>query len=82
MVGEAFFHLGDCTSASPLLESAWSSADPQERTPGFSYIVGLCRLSSGEPGMAITALMRATGGDTPLDQYATHAMGPCLFGVG
>jgi len=75
MVGEAFFHLGDCTAASPLLESAWSSADPQERTPGFSYIVGVCRLSSGQPGTAITALMRATGGDTPLDQYATHAMG-------
>ncbi len=75
MVGEAHFHLGDCAAASPYLESAWTSADPQERTPGFSYIVGTCRLSSGKSSSAITALMRATGGNTPLDQYATHAMG-------
>ncbi len=75
MLGEVLFHLGDCTSASPYLESAWSNADPQERTPGFSYIVGTCRLANGNPGTAITALMRATGGGSALDQYATHAMG-------
>ena len=75
ILGEAFFHLGDCTSASPYLESAWTHAEAQERTAGFSYIVGTCRLSNGNPSTAITALMRATGGNTPLDQYATHAMG-------
>ena len=75
VLGEAFFHLGDCASASPYLEAAWSSADAQERTPEFSYIVGTCRLASGQPNTAITALMRATGGNTALDQYATHAMG-------
>lgn len=75
VLGEAHFHLGDCASASPLLEAAWKNADAQERTPGFSYIVGTCRLNGGHAADAITALMRATGGDTPLDQYATHAMG-------
>lgn len=75
VLGEAHFHLGDCTSASPYLETAWKAADAQERTPGFSYIVGTCRLNGGQAAEAITALMRATGGNTPLDQYATHTMG-------
>ena len=75
IVGEAMFHLGDCTGAAPLLESAWKSAEAEERTPGFSYIVGTCRLQGGDPDGAITALMRATGGGTALDQYATHTMG-------
>ena len=75
VVGEAHFHLGDCATAGPYLETAWKAADAQERTPGFSYIVGSCRLASGSPSTAITALMRATGDNTSLDQYATHAMG-------
>lgn len=75
LLGEALYHLGDCAGAAPHLEEAWSSAEAQERTPGFSYIVGICRLNRGEPEEAITALMRATGGLNALDQYATHAMG-------
>lgn len=75
IVGEALFHLGDCPGASVHLEEAWKSAEAEERTPGFSYIVGTCRLQGGDPDGAITALMRATGGGTALDQYATHTMG-------
>lgn len=75
MLGEALFQLGDCPGASPYLEAAWKGAEAQQRTPGFSYIVGACRLSQGNPGEAITALMRATGGHDALDQYASHAMG-------
>jgi len=75
IAGESLFHLGDCDAASPYLETAWKAADAQERTPGFSYMVGTCRLNQGNANEAITALMRATGGDTPLDQYATHSMG-------
>ncbi len=75
VLGEAHFHLGECDAGSPYLETAWKAAEAQERTPAFSYIVGACRLAEGEPGTAITALMRATGNGDPLDQYATHAMG-------
>lgn len=75
VVGEAYFQLGDCPAATPYLEAAWKASDGQERTPEFSYIVGSCRLNSGQAASAITALMRATGGGTALDQFATHAMG-------
>ena len=82
VVGESYFHLGNCGAASPYLEEAWRAADAQQRTAEFSYIVGTCRLSSGEPAQAITALMRATGGNTPLDQYATHTMGRAYLALG
>ena len=75
LLGSALFYESRCAEAEPHLEAAWKAADGQQRTPEFSYIVGLCRLNNGHPSTAITALMRSTGGKDQLDQYATHAMG-------
>ena len=82
LLGTAYFHLGDCASASPHLEAAWNTMDSPQRTAEFSYIVGQCRLANGEPAKAITALMRATGRKDALDQFATHALGRAYLELG
>lgn len=75
LLGTALFHLGRCPEAEAHLEAAWSAMDTRDKLPGFSYIVGSCRLENGHPQEAILALMRATGNGDQLDQYATHALG-------
>ena len=80
LLGTALFHLDRCPEAEAHLEAAWNGMDTQDKSPGFSYIVGSCRLSNGHSQDAILALMRATGKKDRLEQYATHAHGPGLSG--
>jgi len=82
LLGTALFHLGRCPEAETHLETAWTAMDTRDKSPGFSYIVGSCRLDNGHPQEAILALMRATGGADRLDQYATHTLGRAYLANG
>ena len=82
LLGTALFHLDRCPEAEAHLEAAWNGMDTRDKSPGFSYIVGSCRLSNGYSQDAILALMRATGEGDRLEQYATHAMGRAYLANG
>ena len=82
LLGTALFHLDRCPEAEAHLEAAWNGMDTRDKSPGFSYIVGSCRLSNGHSQDAILALMRATGEGDRLEQYATHAMGRAYLANG